>query len=712
MSAIVAMCALSENAYSSATHRAIGIDPEPSKVEIYAVGQQSNAGVYTLPVGETFSCDKISGSTYIQYYFSGGTFVSKETVYGTSDTGWSIYAGKATAEGGVDGPWSHTAWNYRDADFQSYTWEIVSFDMTYDEISGKIYGSFRGDEYGISSRLCIYDGENITITPVGNFSDMITAIAADPSGKLYGIAGYYGNLYSIDKTNGQLSLIGSLGVTANGANQSAAIDPVSGKLYWGATTSFSASLYEVDLETCSATKLYDFPYGQRFNAFYIPEPDAPQGAPAAVENLSVTPVGEGTDVSVSFTMPSTTVGGETISEELDYVIEIDGESIEGGEGKAVPGEDVSSRLTLSNGSHTVSVSCLNTAGKGPKSSAAVFAGFDIPGSVSDINISAEDNHITISWNAPTGKNGGAIDYSKITYTITRNPGAAEVAADLTETSATDDIPEAPIAEYTYTITVNYDGVPGESMESGSIMVGKPYTIPYKQDFENAVSFSDIAFKAIDKDKNTESWQIAEADGNKFAQIKAGFYTNRNDYLFAAPVMFTGEKKYILKFKLSNSSNYYGTNIRIFLSRTQNDNEEDFIEPFISSNFQQEGSAENMGKFITHEIEFEVKDSGIYCLCFHDMGYYFTNNDICIDDIEIIENGNVGIDASRVDDGISLTAADGMLTVYGSESMRISVYSTDGRLISVSDSHGETFSAQIAPGLYIVNVGTHTYKIKL
>lgn len=713
LSVLIGLSIPTQAAQASADRRPIVIEPENPAVTIYAVNSvTSNRGVYTISVGETVTTSKISGTTYIQYDCdkSGGTFVSKETLYGTFDRGYSVYAFKATAAGNENGSWYHSYYGYRDAAFTDYTWEIVAFDMTYDGLSGNIYGSFKGDKNGDTSRLCIYDGENHTVTTIGNFSTIITAIAADASGRLWGIAGNEGNLYRIGKGDGSLELVGSLGVTANGKNQSAAIDAWSGKLYWGATTSSEASLYEVDLNECTATKLHTFNYStEQYNAFYIAAPDAPANAPAAAENLTATFTGTGTDVEISFTAPSQTVDGSDLSGELDYTIEIDGEAIENGTGKATAGEPVTKVLTLTEGLRTVTVTCSNANGNGPKAAAEVFAGFDTPGSVTNLVVTSEGNHVTLTWDVPTGKNGGTPDPAKLSYSVTRNPGAVEVA-NTSDTSAEDNIPEATISEYTYTVTVIYDGVAGESIESDALLIGNPYTVPYTQDFENAESFADIAFKVIDMNPNTNSWELTEADGNKFAQVKGGYYTTRSDYLYVAPILFETRINYTLKFKMANNSSWDGTQVRIFLSKSQSSNESDFITPYINSNFSQTGSDQNL--FVENEMNFTVEETGVYCLGFYDYGPYYTSNNISLDDIEITSDKKVdGIDSAHADN-TSINAFNGTLTVTGAEGLDITIHSTDGRLVGRSHNHGHAYATLLASGIYVVTVGSHSYKVNL
>ncbi|MDE6331110.1 MAG: DUF4394 domain-containing protein, partial [Muribaculaceae bacterium] len=294
---------------------------EDTPTKIYAVSAGSTKGVYTLSTADA-NTDKISGSTYIQYSFdnSGGTFVSKEKLYGTKATDGlvpQIYAITATAEGGEDGPWSHTFYKY------GYTGYIIAKDMTYVAGEDKIYGLFRTNPYNdLYQSLAVYDGEKVEATKIADLASTYTAIAADSKGELYAVSGNYGKLVKIDKTNGAVTEIGSLGVVMQSTPQSAAIDPATDKMYWvaGANAYSPQSMFEVDLTTGAATKLYDFPMGTKFQALWIPAPEADKNAPGAPENLSARFTGNGKNVQISFTAPDKTFSGNTLQGELDYTV--------------------------------------------------------------------------------------------------------------------------------------------------------------------------------------------------------------------------------------------------------------------------------------------------------------------------------------------------------------------------------------------------------
>lgn len=60
-------------------------------------------------------------------------------------------------------------------------------------------------------------------------------------------------------------------------------------------------------------------------------------------------------------------------------------------------------------------------------------------------------------------------------------------------------------------------------------------------------------------------------------------------------------------------------------------------------------------------------------------------------------------------GITVTGADGMLTVTGAEGKDIRVFTADGRLAASAASASGTWSVKLAPGIYFVTAGTCSHK---
>lgn len=706
-SCVVSLCV------SSLSIEAITIDDD-SAAQIYCVSTLSgNRGIYTIPTGGEFAATKLSGTTYIQYDFgaSAGAFVSKDKVYGSKDAGYSVFAGSATSAGNENGPWGESYWNYRSPGGTAYTYEIVATDMTFNPVDEKIYGWFKADSYGLNYRLAVYDGENISVTPVGpNSNVVITALAADNNGELWGIEGNAGQLYKISKSTGELEKVGELPVFASSTGQSATFDPDNGNtLYWGAVlNSMQASLYKINVKTLATEQVYEFPTGQRFNAFYIPAKEAKKGSPAKVEDLCGRFTGEDSSVEVTFTASTQTFGGQTLSGALKYELSIDTDVTDNGTINA--GEEFAKTYRMSEGSHTLTLTLANNAGKGPKATATVYVGFDVPGAVK--NLVAEPigrNQVKLSWEMPDGSLGGLIDTKAVTYSVMRFPDFEEVATDLTETTFTDEVPGVTIAEYSYTVTSVYNGEPCASASTDLMLIGTPHSIPYSQNFEQAQTLSDITYKVIDLDPNTPTWTLAEAEGNKFVQIEGKDNAQRRDYLFSAPISFKGGTEYTLRFKISNNTSS-PTQLRIFLSKSRTSDDSEFVRPYIKPNFNHQPTTTNVGQFVQYETSFTPDETGDYCLGFYDFSSYWISSTIGIDDIEITESNSALTEITSAAD-ISVTAHKSAITITGPAGANVGITSTAGHTViargilpdSTLTIHG------IAPGIYLVSVNGKTVK---
>lgn len=625
----------------------IEIDDEPSV--IYCVGGSSNKGVYTISTeGSAISPVKISGSTWIDYSFtnSGGTFTNVETVYGTSNY-YSYYAGKATAAGSGSGPWSYAFWAYRDSSFNPFTAQITATDMAYDATREKIYGWFQADTNGYSYHLGEYSGEDadhVKVTPIGSDqSTKISAMAFDADGNLWGIDGGSGTLYSINKSTGELTSKGAInglnGMTYYGNNQSAAYDAKSGKLYWGAYSNFSGMLYAVDLQECSATSVYSIPMGQVYNAFYIPGAGASKGAPAAAEDLKAEFTGTGTDVKVTCTAPDKTYGGDDLTGELTWEIAIDGEApATNATGKINAGGNFEQTYSMAAGTRKISIVFSNDEGKGPKANTEVFAGFDTPGAVTGISLSADGNKIAVSWQAPEAQNGGILDMANISYTVTRNPGGTTVADKTKELSCTDEIPEAPIAGYSYTVTVNNGENAGEQAVSSTILVGTPYTIPYSQNFNTLENLDDVCMKSTSDDSRYAPWHLGEFNSEKCLVVDYTTYSTRPHNIYLSPMTFMAGVEYTLKFKIASSmvgDADTPVNLKFYLVKDQS-KADDAIVATIKGDFQYLSTQDDVNKFVEQTMVFTAPQSGTFSIRIADDADFFCYRmyQAAIDDIEL------------------------------------------------------------------------------
>lgn len=70
----------------------------------------------------------------------------------------------------------------------------------------------------------------------------------------------------------------------------------------------------------------------------------------------------------------------------------------------------------------------------------------------NLQFTLEDNHATVSWEAPVnGANGGHFDAELLKYILVRYPGNDTINAEYTATVFTEDLPDV-LGNYYYTVT--------------------------------------------------------------------------------------------------------------------------------------------------------------------------------------------------------------------------------------------------------------------
>lgn len=635
----------------------------PARIEveeqtlIYCVSaSDNNRGVFTLPTSGSYDAVKISGDDSVTYSFngSGGTFTNAETVYGTKSGYSSYYAGKATAAGNGNGAWGYSFWTYRWHDgnaYHNYPVTIVATDMVYDPTTEKIYGWFRSSDSIYSNwYFATYEGDDpagVKVTPIGDENyTKIMAMAVDAEGTLWGLAaGTFGTtIYTIDKTTGALTSKGQIPYLLSYDNQSAAIDWKTGKLYWVAYGSTGGSLFEIDLTTFTATKVYEIPQGKIFNAFYIPYSLTSNDAPGEITDLAATFTGTGTDVKVTFTAPDKNFGGGDLTGQLTYNVLIDGEAPEtDASGTIQAGAAFDKTYTMTKGDHTVTVTVSNDDGTSPSASVDVYAGFDTPKAVTGINVVTEGDKVVISWNAPEGVKGGILDTENLSYTVTRSPGDVVVAEKTKDLSVTEDIPDAFVAGYTYTVTV-YDGeTEGSAATSAMIMLGKPYTIPYTQNFEGGESLEALGFVSNSTDSRLTPWTLEKWDNKAgmAAVVECRYYYPHTYTLYTPLTEYKAGAEYTMKFKIAcstsfrNNDDLYKLRFTLNLCTKQSNAPEDIVEGQ-EKKLEFFAEEQDVNLFNEYTFTFEVPEDGVYSVCISDTESYYQgpNYELAIDDIEI------------------------------------------------------------------------------
>lgn len=246
-------------------------------------------------------------------------------------------------------------------------------------------------------------------------------------------------------------------------------------------------------------------------------------APATVADLAVVADATGAkEATISFTVPTATVGGDALTGDLNVVVkrgdvEIMNEAKAAG--SAVSFKDV----VEAPGMYTYSV--VVTAGEYVSDVATVSAwvGVDIPLGVEDITIADKSGSIALAWSAPgtVGKNNGIVIVEDLTYnvypvdmvefwgmTIPMTDYENPYATGLTDTKATVEY-DTNTGDYAFTyFSVTAQNEAGESEDGyAAIVIGAPIALPV---------FESVA------DGSLSYWWGTACDANN-STLKGGLY---------------------------------------------------------------------------------------------------------------------------------------------------------------------------------------------
>lgn len=402
---------------------------------------------------------------------------------------------------------------------------------------GKVYGVFfTGDADG--NELGIADYASETRTTIGSVSRYYVALGITKDNVIYGIDPN-GNLYSINSTTAKEKLIGSTGVKVSGANndwnvQSGEIDQETGIFYWASTDpQGNSALYTVDLATAKATKIGDFMHNEQVAMLTIPKETVKDEAPALASDMSLVFDKASLTGKVSFTAPSTTYIGGSLSGSLSYVVSVDGKETK--KGTASAGQKVEEALTVKRGIHSVSVCFSNAAGNGPKAYVNKFIGDDIPLKPTNVKatVDVKTGNVQIAWNAVTqGVNEGYVGDLK--YSVERYPDKKTIAQSTSATSVSDVLPGGDLAGYYYTVQAISGQRKSEAAKSNSVSFGNVLEPPYYQGFDNASALSTLT--VLDENNDGTTWQFLEDDGSNQSAVSISYADVDHDDWLVLPAL--------------------------------------------------------------------------------------------------------------------------------------------------------------------------------
>lgn len=501
-----------------------------------------NGNPEQIPIGmyqfdsETLERESLAG---LMVGFWGGAF-AEDTYYfiHSSDYQGYIYNGLSTFD-----LTAHTVGSVDPSQFYQCS------DLTYDVTTRTMYGlQIKSAGENIPHTLIAINLQNGMSTPIAQVSTPIAAIACNNWGELYAM-GYDANLYRMDKQSGELTLIGSTGITTDQVQaQSMEFDRETGLLYWTCLNTAQDALL-VKLDIYSSTPVIDqkvMTDNTLIVGLHIPvTPIAPQ-APEAPSQLSVK--SNGSKAMLSWTNPAQTYTGQPLGQLTRIEILRNNEIIHtidnpqpGAEmtWEDTPGENLGNLIRYS-------IYARNEAGRSKGISQRLLIGEDIPSAVTDLKISTENGKARLSWTAPTvGQNGGELTPSQLRYTLTRMPDK-KVFEGLQGTSFVDETIETS-AYYHYNLVCYNKAGKSKPAASETLILGQPIEAPYSTDFSTELLAGQWKIINANKDKTTWEWK----DG-KFIYAFC-FGSAGDDHLVSVPFRLEKGVNYAVKYTIEAPS---------------------------------------------------------------------------------------------------------------------------------------------------------------
>ncbi|MCR5131435.1 MAG: choice-of-anchor J domain-containing protein [Prevotella sp.] len=469
--------------------------------------------------------------------------------------------------------WYSLVLSYDYYQYDTYDWKQVKHvngtetrlmvaDGDYDPATGNTYAIMYSDDmqYQVFGTLDYESNSRQIIKQYGE-SVQIVALAISPAGIVYGIRND-GNLVQIDKTTGNMTVVGQTGITPM-YQQSATFDPRTGRMYWAACTQTGDNgLYELDLTTGEAMLIQKFNNSEEFAGLFIPAPQAEEDAPAAPTNLSATFTSGSLTGSVRFRMPKLTYAGEEVTDtELGFRIYLNDSLAYEGTGEV--NTSVAGEVTVpERGTYRISACAVNAVGEGARVRLDKFIGPDEPTAPRNVKVvrGTEENSISLSWAAPAsgGVHGGYVNTQDLNYTVIRYPDEVTVAEKLTERRFSEVLTPTQMTNYWYVVVAYNGDIEGLSAESNHLVFGDVVEIPYYEDFEDQSVVASM-FTIIDANNDGFTWRA----GNWNSGEKDVYYQyNENDrtigaddWIITPPVHL--QKGHFYNISFTANSSFYG-----------------------------------------------------------------------------------------------------------------------------------------------------------
>ena len=376
-----------------------------------------------------------------------------------------------------------------------------------------------------------------------------------------------------------------------------------------------------------------------------------------------------------------------------------------------------------NGNNSYIIVAENEHGRGKATEVTVFAGVDVPMAVENFWITGnEDNQkAVLTWDAPSevGVNGGVIDGS-LEYTIVEYfPEGTTPEQQMVIIGTTTETTYIVDREPTDEMEIHYYAViPSTSAGIGQavlddVILGKLKDVPFTESFADGYVYSSGWLAEGDVANYGASWMIltdgeemTSQDGdNGFALCYNGNYYESYHWsdMVTPKMKVDPDQQYTLWFYVYMG---YGSTASVMPTLVVSQSIDDAPYEELTSIDVTQGD----GEWVEFQLPLTGAELGHFVkISFR--GYLSMMSErIWLDNIRITSADKPsGIDEVKTQQQV--TGIKGGISIEGFEGQTVRVFTVDGRQLEHFVADGNR-TLQMAPGIYIVTVGKHGYKVSV
>lgn len=448
--------------------------------------------------------------------------------------------------------------------------------------------------------------------------------------------------------------------------------------------------------------------------------------PMNVSNLSAVAGEKGAhEATVSFTAPKNDVKGRALTL-IDHIsIYRDGAQLATHKLKNVePGAECTWKdETVGAGKHSYRVVCYTDKGASNGISTAVLVGEDVPGEVTNLVITEQDDAFLLTWSAPTtALNGGYVDYDNLNYSVYYSYGLMEnPELYQSEVQATQLlVPKTLVADYASAHQILLTFLVLAETENGystpayaDIIYGKPYGLPFNESFAYGSVDTDPWTVASVSDNYIQSWSmitgtsssrpldIAPADDdNGMAMF---YHAGSNGYearLLSPQVSIEGAKNPVLSLYVYHISSSSAANSSLTIEQKFPDSADyetlDVISVQGETGWQQ------------HKVSLKAADGDAHNLFRIILrGKADNKQPIFVDAVSIADEESTGISSTETGTSRAYTLSHSI--VVEGQGAAYSVFTTAGKQVARGTVSGRQ-SIAVGSGIYLVQLDGKTMKV--